>query len=63
MPTLVTLELNAMPVYVDIDPNTFNICPRNLEKKITKKTKAIIAVHMHGLPADMPAIMQIAKKK
>ncbi len=62
MPSFVTLELNAMPVYVDIDPNTFNICPINLEKKITKKTKVIIAVHMHGLPADMPAIMQIAKK-
>ena len=62
MPTLVTVELNAMPVFVDIDPNTFNICPINLEKKITKKTKAIIAVHMHGLPADMLAIMQIAKK-
>ena len=62
MPTFATLERNANPVYADIDKHTFNISPENIEKKITKKTKVIIAVHMHGLPADMLKIMKIAKK-
>ncbi|MCK4994917.1 MAG: DegT/DnrJ/EryC1/StrS family aminotransferase [Candidatus Omnitrophica bacterium] len=52
----------AKPVFVDIDKRTFNIDIVDLEKKITKKTKAIIAVHLYGNPAPMPQIMQIAKK-
>jgi len=62
MPSFVTIERNAKPVYADIDKDTFNISPQNIEKKITKKTKVIIAVHMHGLPADMKRIMKIARK-
>lgn len=62
MPTFATIERNANPVYADIDKDTFNILPENIEKKITKKTKVIIAVHMHGLPADMVNIMKIAKE-
>ena len=62
MNSFVTLYMNAIPVYVDIDPNTFNMNPDDLERKITDKTKAIQVVHMHGNPADMIPIMKIAKK-
>ena len=61
MNSFVTLYMNAIPVYVDIDPDTFNIDPGDLERKITNKTKAIQVVHMHGNPADMIPIMEIAK--
>jgi dTDP-4-amino-4,6-dideoxygalactose transaminase len=54
--------LNAQPVFVDISPRTFNIDPGQIEGKITKKTKAIIPVHLFGHPADMDPIMEIAKK-
>lgn len=53
---------NAVPVYADSELDTFNISPEDIEKKITERTKAIIVVHMHGLPANMPKIMEIAKK-
>ncbi len=52
----------ATPVFVDIDPRTFTIDPADLERKITRKTKAIIPVHLYGYPADMPAIMRIARR-
>jgi dTDP-4-amino-4,6-dideoxygalactose transaminase len=52
----------AKPVFVDIDPKTYNINPALLEKAITKKTKAIMPVHLYGQMADMDAIMSIAKK-
>jgi perosamine synthetase len=53
---------NAIPVYADSELDTFNISPQDIERKISSKTKAIIVVHMHGLPANMPVIMDIAKK-
>lgn len=53
---------NAIPVFVDIDPKTLNIDPTKIEEKITEKTKVIIVVHIHGLPADMDEINRIAKK-
>ncbi len=53
---------NAKPVFVDIDPQTFNINPHLIEKKITKRTKAIIPVHLFGQPADMDPIMKIARR-
>lgn len=56
------LHANAVPVFVDIDPRTFNIDPGKIESKITEKTKAIMPVHLHGLPADMDEINAIAKK-
>lgn len=52
----------AKPVYVDIDPVTFNIDPEKIEAAITEKTKAIIPVHLYGQMADMERIAQIAKK-
>lgn len=58
----VVSRLNAIPVFVDIDPITFNIDPNLIEEKITDKTKAIIPVHLYGQSAEMDAIMKIAKK-
>ena len=52
----------AKPVFVDIDPKTFNINPELIEAAITEKTKAIMPVHLFGQMADMDAIMAIAKK-
>ncbi|MGC8227812.1 DegT/DnrJ/EryC1/StrS family aminotransferase [Pseudobacillus badius] len=50
----------AVPVYVDIDPVTFNISPAKIKAAITKKTKAIIPVHLYGQMADMEAIKNLA---
>ncbi len=58
----VVSRLNAIPVFVDSDPVTFNIDPTKIEEKITDKTKAIIPVHLYGQSADMDPIMEIAKK-
>lgn len=52
----------AKPVFVDIEPDTYNIDPSQIEKKITKATKALLPVHVFGHPADMRAIMDIASK-
>jgi dTDP-4-amino-4,6-dideoxygalactose transaminase len=52
----------ATPVFVDIDPKTYTMDPALLEAAITKKTKAIIPVHLYGQPADMDPILAIAKK-
>ncbi len=54
--------VGAKPVFVDIDPKTFNIDPTLIEAAITPKTKAIIPVHIFGQPTNMPAIMKIANK-
>jgi dTDP-4-amino-4,6-dideoxygalactose transaminase len=53
--------LGAHPVFVDIDPNTFNIDPNKIEEKITSKTKAIIPVHFAGLSCEMDEILSIAR--
>ena len=53
--------VGATPVFVDIDPKTYCINPKSIELAITKKTKAIIVVHLYGLAADMVKIMEIAK--
>ncbi len=58
----VVARMNAMPVFTDIDPVTFNIDPNDIEKKITVRTKAIIPVHLYGQSADMDPIMETAKK-
>lgn len=57
---LAPLHQLAIPVFVDIDPNTFNIDPKQIEARITPRTRAIMAVHLHGLPADMDEIRRIA---
>jgi dTDP-4-amino-4,6-dideoxygalactose transaminase len=52
----------AVPVFADIDACTFNIDPESISKLITKKTRAIVVVHLYGLPANMNLILKIAKK-
>jgi dTDP-4-amino-4,6-dideoxygalactose transaminase len=56
------LMANAVPVFADIDPDTFNIDPSSIEATITERTKGIIPVHIGGCPADMDAINAIARK-
>jgi len=55
-------RLGAKPIFADIDPKTYNINPNLIEEKITKKTKAIIPVHLYGQCADMDPIIDIAKR-
>ncbi|KAF5428515.1 perosamine synthetase [Candidatus Methanophagaceae archaeon] len=55
------LMQNATPVFVDIDPKTYNIDPALIEAKISDRTKAIIPVHLYGQPCEMREIMDIAK--
>jgi dTDP-4-amino-4,6-dideoxygalactose transaminase len=57
------LFANALPVLVDVDPETYCIDPDLVEAAITPRTKAIIAVHMGGHPADLDRLQQIAKRK
>ncbi|HQW84015.1 MAG TPA: DegT/DnrJ/EryC1/StrS family aminotransferase [Ferruginibacter sp.] len=54
--------VGAIPVFVDIEENFYSINPVLIDNAVTSKTKAIIPVHLYGHPADMPAIMAIAKK-
>lgn len=54
--------LGAKPVYVDINPRTFNIDPSKIEDAITKRTKAILPVHLYGQPAEMGPILEVASK-
>ena len=58
----VVSRLGASPVFVDIEPDSYNINPELIEKAITSKTKAIVPVHIFGQMADMDPIMQIARK-
>jgi len=58
----VVARMNAVPVLADNDPVTFNIDPKEIEKRITRKTKAVIPVHLYGQSADMEPIIEIAKK-
>ena len=56
------IEANAVPVFADIDLDTFNLDPGAVEAAITPRTRAIIPVHMGGQPADMDALMALARK-
>lgn len=56
------LYLGAKPVFVDVDICTWTMSPEDIEKNITKKTRAIIPVHLYGNPCDMDPIMKLAKK-
>ena len=56
------LYMNAKPVFVDIDALSYNMDPAKIERAITKKTRAILVVHIFGQPSNMTEIMRIAKK-
>ena len=56
------LHQGAIPVFVDIDPRSYNLDPRRIEAAITPRTRAIIAVHIGGLPADLDEILAIAER-
>ena len=60
--SLVLLKEGVTPVYADIDPRTYNIDPKEIAKKITRRTKAIYVVHYGGLMCDMDPIMRLAKR-
>jgi dTDP-4-amino-4,6-dideoxygalactose transaminase len=55
-------RLNARPVFVDIDPLTYNLEPKAIEAAITERTRAIIPVHLYGQMADMTPIMEVARR-
>jgi perosamine synthetase len=61
-PALSVVRAGGKPVLVDCDPLTWNMDVSQIEAKVTKKTKAIIAVHIYGLPVDMAPVMQICEK-
>jgi dTDP-4-amino-4,6-dideoxygalactose transaminase len=56
-------RLGAIPIFIDIDQETYNIDPSKIEEKITSKTKALIPVHLFGQCADMDPLLKIAKEK
>ncbi len=60
---LAVLHHNAVPVFADIDPETFNIDPALIEERITPRTRALMPVHIQGLPCDMDAINAIARQR
>ncbi len=55
--------LGAKPVFADIHPNTYNIHPAELERRVTPRTRAVVAVHLYGLPADMDPIVAFARSR
>lgn len=58
----VIIHSGLKPVFADVDIKTWNIDPKEIEKKITNKTRAILPVHLHGRPVDMDSILYLAKK-
>ncbi len=62
MNSTATFHANAVPVYADVNPRTFNIDPIDVRKKITPKTKAIICVGLYGLPPELLTLKEIAKE-
>ncbi|MCS7092517.1 MAG: DegT/DnrJ/EryC1/StrS family aminotransferase [Patescibacteria group bacterium] len=59
---LAVVNVGAIPVPIDVRPEDANIDPQKIVERISPKTKAIIAVHLYGNPADMPAILEIARR-
>lgn len=57
------VQINAIPVFADIDPETYNLDPRAAEAAITDRTGAIIAVHIGGCPADLDALGELARRR
>lgn len=60
---LAPLHLGAVPVFVDIDPDTFNATAETIENAITARTRAIVVVHLHGLPVDLDEILAMAARR
>lgn len=58
-----TVNINAVPIFADIDPGTFNLNPAAAEAAITDRTRAIIGVHIGGGPADLDALTDLARRK
>jgi len=58
----IVYHLRLKPVFVDLEPDTYNLDSTQIKKHLTKRTRAIIPVHILGLPADMPAILKLAKQ-
>ncbi len=62
-PTVSAIRMaGAVPIFADIDPETLTIDPRHVERRINPKVKAILPVHLFGYPANMPALIKLAKK-
>lgn len=59
----IVIQNNMKPVFVDVDPFTFNLDPTKIEEVTTPRTRCIIPVHLFGLPADMTAIMDVANRR
>jgi len=57
------VRVGARPVFVDMDSSTFNMDPNNIDAAVTPRTKAIIPVHLFGLPAEMDSILEIARSR
>ena len=57
------VNVGATPIFVDVEPNFGNICPNSIKESITSKTKAIICVHVGGMPCEMDKICEIAERK
>ncbi|MEK7722140.1 MAG: DegT/DnrJ/EryC1/StrS family aminotransferase, partial [Elusimicrobiota bacterium] len=55
-------QCGAVPVFADIDPVSYNLDPKSVESRLTRKTKAVIPVHLYGMPCDMDAFTALAKK-
>ncbi|UTE77430.1 DegT/DnrJ/EryC1/StrS aminotransferase family protein [Rossellomorea sp. KS-H15a] len=56
------LYQNAIPIFADLDPHSYNLTAESIEQKITNRTKAILVVHLAGNPCDMDSIMKVAEK-
>jgi dTDP-4-amino-4,6-dideoxygalactose transaminase len=52
----------AIPIFVDIDPRTYNLDPRQVDEAVTPRTRAIIAIHQMGMPCDLPALVNLASR-
>jgi dTDP-4-amino-4,6-dideoxygalactose transaminase len=57
------LHHGTVPVFCDVDPRTYNLDPARIEERLTDRTRAIVAVHIHGQPADMDEIVAIARRR
>jgi len=61
--TMPVVGLGAKVVFAEVDPETLNIDPEDFERRITEKTKAVIPVHMFGLPADLDALVSVCRER